>query len=228
MTEERFEEFLSETAGEYNQPPESPREDMWAAIQEARQVVPIERARRFTTTRWVRWGMGIAAALAVGIGLGRLTAPGQPETAGSEQIAADAPATAPALTTRGDAAADRKPSRAVRLATAGYLDETATFLTVFRAQSREGGIDSSTHVWARQLLNGTRLRMGSRATAGNPHLRVLLEDLELVLAQIVQLGASGVETDLDETEFIDHNLEQRQVMTRLRATLAEQSSLAKT
>ncbi len=234
MTEERFEEFLRETASEYNAPPDAPREEMWAGIEEARQVVPIERARRFTTTRWVRWGTGIAAVLAVGIGLGRLTAPGQPETA-SDQVAAGAPdgtpaagGVGPALTTRNRAATDRKPSRAVRMATASHLDETATFLTVFRAQSKGDGIDSSTASWARELLTGTRLRLGSRATAGNPHLRVLLEDLELVLAQIVQLGASGVESDLDETEFIDHNLEQRQVMTRLRATLAEQSSLART
>jgi len=230
MTEERFEEFLRETASEYNEPPETPRDEMWARIEESRQVVPIEKAQRFTTTRWVRWGTGIAAVLAVGIGLGRLTAPGQPETTGSEPTVAGAPAGgdgSPALTA-GDAGAERTPSRAVRLATASHLDEAATFLTVFRAQSREDGIDSSTAAWARQLLGSTRLRIDSRATAGNPQLRVLLEDLELVLAQIVQLGASGVETDLDETEFIDHNLEQRQVMTRLRATLAEQSSLART
>ena len=221
MTEERFEEFLRETASEYNEPPETPRDEMWARIEESRQVVPIEKAQRFTTTRWVRWGTGIAAVLAVGIGLGRLTAPGQPETTGSEPTVAGAPA-------GGDGSPALTPSRAVRLATASHLDEAATFLTVFRAQSKEDGIDSSTAAWARQLLGSTRLRIDSRATAGNPQLRVLLEDLELVLAQIVQLGASRVETDLDEKEFIDHNLEQRQVMTRLRATLAEQSSLART
>lgn len=230
MTEERFEEFLRETASEYNEPPETPRDQIWAGIEEARQVVPIERARRFTSTRWVRWGTGIAAVLAVGIALGRLTAPGQPEDGAPGQVAAGTRAggdAAPALTA-GDARGERRPSRAMRMATADHLDETATFLTVFRAQSQGEGIDSSTAAWARQLLTATRLRMDSRATDGNPRLQVLLEDLELVLAQIVQLGASGVESDLDETEFIDHSLEQRQLMPRLRATLAEQSSLVRT
>ena len=221
MTEERFEEFLRETASEYNEPPEPPRDEMWAAVQEARNVAPIDKARRFNTTRWVRWGTGIAAVLAVGIALGRMTAPEQPDSTDPAQTVAVAPA--------GErAAADREPSRAVRLATASHLDEAEAFLTLFRAQSRDDGIDSSTTAWARQLLNSTRLRIDSRATVGNSQLRVLLEDLELVLAQIVQLGASGVETDLDESEFIDQGLEQRQVLTRLRATLAEKPSLART
>lgn len=231
MTEERFEEFLRETASEYNEPPEAPRDEMWARIQEGRRVVPIERARRFTASRWVRWGTGIAAVLAVGIALGRLTAPGLPENGPPGQVAVRTQAGGdggPALTAGDAAPVDRRPSRAVRLATADHLDETATFLTVFRAQSHGEGVDSSMAAWARQLLTATRLRMDSRATKGNPQLRVLLEDLELVLAQIVQLGASGAESDLDETEFIDHSLEQRQVMSRLRATLAEQSTLVRT
>ena len=231
MTEERFEEFLREAASGYNEPPDAPRDRIWAGVEEARQVVPIERSRRFTSTRWVRWGTGIAAVLAVGIALGRLTAPGQPEDGAPAQVAAGDLAggdSEPALTADDAARGNRGSSRAVRLAIADHLDETATFLTVFRAQSQGEGIDSSTAAWARQLLTATRLRMDSRATKGNPRLRFLLEDLELVLAQIVQLGASGTESDLDETEFIDHSLEQRQVMTRLRATLAEQSSPVRT
>ena len=36
MTDERFEEFLKKTAQDYNQPPETPRAEMWARIDAAR------------------------------------------------------------------------------------------------------------------------------------------------------------------------------------------------
>ena len=36
MTDEKFEEFLKQAAQEYNVPPETPRAEMWAWIDEAR------------------------------------------------------------------------------------------------------------------------------------------------------------------------------------------------
>ncbi len=38
MSEDRFEEFLKDAAADYNRPPETPREEIWARIQEARQA----------------------------------------------------------------------------------------------------------------------------------------------------------------------------------------------
>jgi hypothetical protein len=229
MTEERFEQFLREASGGYNEPPEPPREDMWARIEEARRVIPIEPARRFTAARWIRWGTGIAAVLAVGIALGRLTAPAGPAASGADGRTPGVAIRQPAELTAG-AGGRSAPgaTKAMRLATARHLSETEAFLTLYRSRSGDAALDSSTVVWARQLLIGTRLRMDSRAVAKDPRLRILLEDLELVLAQIVQLDAIETESEIDEAEFIDQGIEQRQVLTRLRATLAGMPSLART
>ena len=76
MLDDRFDDLLRESASDYNDPPETPREEMWAAIQAKRteqaddSVLPLRRLRHL---RPLRWAAGIAAVLALGIGLGRLT-----------------------------------------------------------------------------------------------------------------------------------------------------------
>ena len=57
-----------------------------------------------------------------------------------------------------------------------------------------------------------RLMLGSPA-ARDARLKGLLEDLELVLAQIAQLPASS---DRDDVQSINQGLEQRSVLLRLR------------
>ncbi len=222
MTDEKFEEFLQEAAQAYNRPPEPPREEMWSRIREAREVVPIEGAGRRRTARWVRWGTGIAAVLALGVALGRLTAPGPREVA----IETDAPAAGVVPGAEGggptlpSAARDAQASRAVRLATTRHLNESEAFLTLFRAQASQGRVDNTTTMRAKQLLSSTRLRLDSRA-AKDPQLRDLLQDLELVLAQIARLDATDGVTDAAEREFCDQGIEQKQLLPRLRTTLAE-------
>lgn len=79
MSDEKFEEFLQREAEAYNAPPPAvPRDEMWAAIAQARAarrpmaggatVTPIG-ARR-PRPRYVSW-IGMAATLLVGIGIGR-------------------------------------------------------------------------------------------------------------------------------------------------------------
>jgi hypothetical protein len=70
MTEDRFEEFLREVARDYNEPPETPREAMWSAIQSARAKRPGERELEKQARPWLAWGAAIAAVLVLGIGLG--------------------------------------------------------------------------------------------------------------------------------------------------------------
>jgi hypothetical protein len=75
--------------------------------------------------------------------------------------------------------------------------------------------------WARQLLEDTRLLLDSPASA-DPRRRRLLEDLELVLAQITRLGA-GESTrpsgGVAERELIDGKLKNGQVLSRLRTAI---------
>ena len=73
MTEERFEEFVKRTLDELDPVPPTPREEMWARLQQQRRFS--KRAAAVHTRKvWVSWGAGIAATLAIGIGIGRFSA----------------------------------------------------------------------------------------------------------------------------------------------------------
>ncbi|HKJ93502.1 MAG TPA: hypothetical protein VJ957_10050, partial [Longimicrobiales bacterium] len=97
MNQDAFLRFLREAGRDYNRPPDTPRDELWAAIRE-RLDLPDEASaedagaphdaaahdadviRLVPRRRWVRWGLALAATLVVGFGLGRLTlvmTPGQ-------------------------------------------------------------------------------------------------------------------------------------------------------
>jgi hypothetical protein len=69
-------------------------------------------------------------------------------------------------------------------------------------------------------LTRTRLLLDSPA-ANDPTMRNLLEDLELVLAQVVHLENNQSRTELD---LINRALEQRDVIPRLRTAAADISA----
>jgi hypothetical protein len=85
------------------------------------------------------------------------------------------------------------------------------------AQSRDGKSLEYSATQARDLLATTRLLMDAPQRL-EPHLQGLLEDLELVLAQIARLPAKP---DAPDVYLIDQALDQRDVIPRLRVFLAE-------
>ena len=104
---------------------------------------------------------------------------------------------------------------AFRLAAAEHLLSTETLLATVSADARAGRADSSVSVWARDLLGTTRVLLDSPA-ARDPEMARLLQDLELVLAQVAQLRASRGAEDL---QAIDRAVRRRDVMTRVRAAV---------
>jgi hypothetical protein len=245
MKEDRFEALLRDVASEYNSPPATPREEIWAGIQSrrrrgdvaiagdpARDITagdpacdiaagdprPDASAPRTGLGRYWRWGVGMAAVFALGVGLGRLAPVGnttrepQPYAArdsqphvslGAQPRAADAPdATSPSLP--------------YRIAATQHLSRTEAFLTSYRSGVRTGDITPELSAWAAELLTGTRLLLDSPA-AQDPRLEQLLLDLELILAQIARLSSTG---DPDgEAAMIDEALENRGTLTRIRAVV---------
>lgn len=200
MNDDRFEEHINEAVRDYHRPPETPRDEMWAAIE-------AERRRRRTAPRIVvlrpvwRWGIGMAAVLVLGIAIGRFLRP----------PTASAPGT-PAPVAAGRAGDDV----AYQMAAAQYLGRTETLLAGFRADARTGErLDPQFQAQARELLTSTRLLLDSPAGL-NPRLKPLLEDLEVVLAQIVYLPAARDTTDV---ELINQGIDQRSVLTRLRTAM---------
>ncbi len=195
MTGDRFERLLRDAAQDYHRPPETPREEMWRRIVAA-------RARRqqhvLVQHRWLHWGLGIAAVLVLGIGIGRWTARG-PQ--GAETTAGRVP--------------NEPGTLAYRVAAAQYLSRTEALLTGFRTEARPSTPDAQFAAQARDLLTTTRLMLDSPA-ARDGRLKALLEDLELVLAQIAQLPAGG---DKEDVQLITQGLDERSVLLRLRTAI---------
>lgn len=190
---DRFDERLRAAARDYHQPPATPRDEMWTRIVTQRRRRR-EARRMITAPRWIAWGVGLAAVLALGVGIGRWTA--REGTSGSPAPGASTAAGGPGL--------------AYRVAATQHLSRTETFLTDFRG----AGLDPGFALSARQLLSQTRLMLDSPA-ADDTRLRALLEELELVLAQIAQLAAG----DSAERNLIAQGLEQRGVLSRLRTAI---------
>ena len=198
MSDDRFEERLSEVARDYHRPPETPREEMWTAIEAGRRRRAAPRIFIFQPA-W-RWGLGMAAVLLLGIAIGRMLGP---------RTASVSSAPIPD-TTRGGS------DVAYSVAAVQYLNSTETLLTGFRADARAGRVDTLFVDQARELLTSTRLLLQSPA-GQDPHLKPLLEDLELVLAQIARLPGRGRDT-LD-VDLIAQGMDQQSVLTRLRTAI---------
>ncbi|HKG91234.1 MAG TPA: hypothetical protein VKA84_05060 [Gemmatimonadaceae bacterium] len=106
---------------------------------------------------------------------------------------------------------------AFQLATVQHLAQAEALLTAYRVDERAGrqGDAQQLAASARDLLSTTRLLADSPA-ADDPAVRRLLEDLELVLAQLALLSQ---ERSAGDRQLIDHALEERAVMPRLRTAI---------
>jgi len=193
---DRFEQFIREGARGYNQPPAAtPRDAMWTAIEAGRRRRAQAQARQRIQLRWV---VGIAAVLVLGVAIGRFTAPGLDRRV----------AVAPVV-------ANQARDNVFQVAAGEYLGRVETLLTMFRVQARTGGPDHGMSTTARGLLSTSRLLIDSPA-GNDPRMKELLQDLELVLAQIAQRSA---EKGVDPTSFILQALDDKGVLFRLRAAM---------
>ncbi len=102
-----------------------------------------------------------------------------------------------------------------QVATIRHLANAEALLTAFRTDSRDAKMDAQLSKWARDLLSNTRLLLDSPA-ADDPQRARLLGDLELVLAQIVQLSPGAAAQDRD---LIEGSIQSGHVMTRLRSAI---------
>lgn len=206
MSEENMDRVLETVRETYNPPGDTPREEMWnsiAARLDATEVVDLaaERQRRgFDTSRSLGWAVAAAAVLVIGIGIGRMTAPGTEVS----------PMAATAVESSGT----------LSFATAEHFGRTEELLTILRADARSGRIDPTMAEWANGLLTETRMLLDANKT-DDSQVESLLEDLELVLAQIV--GVTGGSTTMDESrartelQLALSGLEDRELLSRLQA-----------
>jgi hypothetical protein len=196
MDDDPLDESLRAAAREYHRPPDTPREAMWREIERARRL---DRAWRPAPRRWIPWAAA-AAVLALGIGIGRMSQ--RASEAGPVAVHPESPA-------------PRVNETAYRLATVEHLGQSEAFLTLFRASVRNGGQERLASATARELLATNRLLLDSPA-AQDRRMRLLLQDLELVLAEIAQLAPDAPAGD---RELIREGIERGGVLSRLRTVV---------
>jgi hypothetical protein len=108
---------------------------------------------------------------------------------------------------------------AYRLAVVQHVAGADAMLTSFRTAAKKGEVDAQITAWARDLLASTRLLQAS-AVSQDPTMKRLLGDLELVLVQIAQYTTKGDSSRrAEELDLIEHSIERRGVMTKLRTTI---------
>lgn len=206
MSEERFEAWLKENADEYHRPPgDVPREEMWEAISRARQArtspVAGHIGRRAPLIRYA-----VAASLLIGAGIGFgywMRGPGG--------RGAEGPAVIASRTVVPDSVIS---NTTYEVASVAHLTAVESMLTSFRS-SEHTETNIALQRLARDLLATTRLLMDSPA-AENASRRQLLEDLEYVLAQIVQLDPKAPAADRAQ---VDRAITREQVLTRIRSSI---------
>lgn len=210
MSDDRFEDFLRRAAPGYRRPPQTPREAMWARIVAERAERKLERARQPSAGQlWVRWGLAAAAVLAVGIGIGRAIGPRPgPGPSGMRPTGAPAPA------------GEQVPA-AFRIAALDHLRHVETFLTVFQSEARQGSVEQMPGL-ARSLLENTRLLMDS-PVGHDAWMAALLDDVEVVLAQIASYGGGR---DRGELELIERGIEQRGLLLKLHSAVPSEYGVA--
>lgn len=208
---------LMRTAREsYRVPPAADLDAIWSRIEAehfdaprdttASLALTLGREPRRVRHRWLAPAAGIAATLLVGVGIGRFTA--TPVIVAPPVFGEMSPAPMPP-------AADV--AEPLQRATYEYVARAVALLdSLPRTRLAQLGGDARFVADAAQLLGTTRLLLDSPA-ATDPRLRALLEDLELVLAQVANLRTAP---RADELTFIADAMSERDVVPRLRTVAA--------
>ncbi len=212
---------VRDAARDYNRPPELKAADldaMWTAIESQSfrsdiggRVTDRGSTVRELTRRWFapRAVMQIAATLLIGIAIGRFTA--------GPSNAFDSPSVSRRMTQDTLSLAEPYSSTSSR-----YFGQAAALLVALPAEARDGRADARLTRRAHDLLLTTRLLLDS-PVANDGRIRNLLEDLELVLAQVVRLPSSGTQ-GRSELELIRQAVDQGDVLPRLRTVVADISA----
>lgn len=216
MNDDRLQDLLKDAAREYRVPKDPPLDAMWARIEREHFDAPVvapadvpagDPRRSLRSHRWLRAVAGIAATLVVGFGIGRVTAPGVGD--GSSLPAAVDLAVNPVV---------RSPADPLQRTASAYLDDAEFLLASLPREA--SALDSTFVTRARQMLVRTRVLLDSPIGA-DPELRNMLEDMELVLAQMARLRTRP---GAEELTFIAAAMDERDVVPRLRTAAAALSN----
>ncbi len=204
MDDNRLDELLADAAHTYRAPPDAPLDAIWLRVEaEAFAAPPARRA-----PGWRVFAGAIAATLVVGVLIGRTTVR---DDVAVPLAASPSGATARLATT---SAADP-----YQRSTQEFLGRAAVLLAALPSQNHQGTGDARLTEQAQQLLGTTRLLLDS-PVGREQRMKDLLEDLELVLAQVARLQSPHHGEALT---LINDALEERDVVPRIRSAVADLS-----
>lgn len=214
MNEEHLDKLINKVRDTYRIAPEPQLEAMWAEIEpELPAAIPDISPRRRRGSQWSVVGYAAAAALVLGIGVGRWTAT---RPTADQVVAAATPESGELVRPIANV------GEPLQRTTTNYLGEAEALL-----RSLQRGTNGANGTYASQaavLLMQTRLLLDSPA-ASDSRLRDLLEDLELALLQIAALkGVDNSERRAEELKFIRNALDEREMVPRLRTAVVTLAS----
>lgn len=201
MDDRRLDELLDDAARSYRVPPEAPLDEMWAGIERDAFSRPSPARRAFG---WPAFSAAAAAMLVLGVAVGRYTAP-------RAAVTPVAPVATPVSLASG--------SDPYHVTTEEFLGRTAVLLTALHANGSAAS-NEALAPQAAQLLTTTRLLLDS-PVATDPRMKNLLQDLELVLAQVARMQAPRHRAELT---LITEALEERDLVPRVRSAVADLSA----
>jgi hypothetical protein len=204
MDDNWLDEVLNDAVRTYRPPPDAALDAIWSRVEtEAFTAQPVKRA-----PGWRVFAGAIAATLVLGVLIGRgtanhdLSAPLASSSSRTPAQLASTPAADPYQQT-----------------TQEFLGRTAVLLAALPGPGKPGINDEKRTEQARQLLATTRLLLDS-PVGHEPRMKDLLEDLELVLAQVARLQPQRPGEALT---LINEALEERDVVPRIRSAVADLS-----
>jgi hypothetical protein len=202
MDDKRLDQLLKDAARTYRVAPELEPDAMWTRVEREAFDPPVRRA----TPSWRIFVTGVAASLLVGVIVGRMTV----------RVGDDTPFS------RNPKVAVLTPvanSAPYQHATEEFLGRTALLFAALPAEGSRDGTNAQLSAQASQLLTTTRLLLDS-PVAGDARMKQLLEDLELVLAQVSRLPAPH---NTSELSLITQALEERDLVPRIRSAVVDLS-----
>ncbi|HEY3935640.1 MAG TPA: hypothetical protein VGL65_13595 [Gemmatimonadales bacterium] len=200
MNDHELDDALREAAQHWRVPIDPPLDAIWDAV-----ATEAFRPRARRSPGWPAVGIAAAAALAIGVAggrywAGRATVPIATTAAAPHAVAATAAVNDPSQQAMGE-----------------LLGRTAVLLAALPAESSAPAVDPQLSREGARLLTTTRLLLDAPIGA-DPRLRNLLQDLELVLAQVARLEP---EHRRDEIQFIRTAVDEHDIVPRLRTAAAD-------
>lgn len=203
MDDKQLDRLLNDAAERWRVPVDPPLDAIWTTV--ASEVFQ-PRIRR--SPGWGTVGIAAAAALIVGMLGGRFSArPGALPAGTTSARVAPFPASSALMTDPNQRAMSE------------LLGRTAVLLAALPRDNGARDLDPGITTEGARLLTTTRLLLDSPA-GSDARLHNLLQDLELVLAQVVRLEPRH---HRDEMHFIQTALDEHDIVPRLRSAVADLS-----